>query len=508
MFGLENIDFTELDYWEELENVGIKNANDLIKPAIAELLNTGIHEHIRKCNLSKNSCIELLKYFEDKGLDLQLTQDSYPNILSLPTSFVDAESEDDIEHQKALNYASWVVSKVLTEKKLSNIDNSGIVRAYPFNVLCAIFGVHYDCGINSFSLRTSISQTLDKLLNDLHFDEFEVLNLIYKHGLSSDDIVHEVGVQNHTVAKWAIEEIFERTVNKALRKLRHPSRSKHLKDFLLYISYLENVEGSVVDDIKNAFLCEENLTWTAKNGEREIIRWHYDGTGFISKLFRTTDFPINLIYYADRFAWCTFPVGLLKGTELPIIPREVRNVAEKAYFSTNTHYAHYLLILGRDTADDDYWKLFEANKGELRRVQVDTKILRNLHRIIEENVHEPKVNDLYTLYTAEKQLCDIIAKQTSDIKEKVFYQMFLEVVNEKISKLPYRKLENIEEITIEELNFSVRTFNCLKRANINTLGDIVSKTENEMKEIRNFNGVTLNEVISKMNEYGLELSSD
>ena len=46
-------------------------------------------------------------------------------------------------------------------------------------------------------------------------------------------------------------------------------------------------------------------------------------------------------------------------------------------------------------------------------------------------------------------------------------------------------MEKIIDITIEELNFSVRTYNCLKRANINTVEDLIEKTYEEMIEVKN-----------------------
>ncbi|MCQ2406077.1 MAG: DNA-directed RNA polymerase subunit alpha [Oscillospiraceae bacterium] len=62
-------------------------------------------------------------------------------------------------------------------------------------------------------------------------------------------------------------------------------------------------------------------------------------------------------------------------------------------------------------------------------------------------------------------------------------------------------------MTIEELDLSVRSFNCLKRANINTVGDLVTKTEDEMIKVRNLGRKSLEEVIHKLETMGLKLSS-
>ena len=64
------------------------------------------------------------------------------------------------------------------------------------------------------------------------------------------------------------------------------------------------------------------------------------------------------------------------------------------------------------------------------------------------------------------------------------------------------------ETTIEDLDFSVRAYNCLKRANIHTLQDLVNKSENDMMKIRNLGKKSLKEVLDKVRDLGLILRSD
>jgi len=68
--------------------------------------------------------------------------------------------------------------------------------------------------------------------------------------------------------------------------------------------------------------------------------------------------------------------------------------------------------------------------------------------------------------------------------------------------------DKILEMTIEELDLSVRSFNCLKRANINTVEDLVSKTQDEMIKVRNLGRKSLEEVMQKLAMMGLSLASD
>ena len=64
------------------------------------------------------------------------------------------------------------------------------------------------------------------------------------------------------------------------------------------------------------------------------------------------------------------------------------------------------------------------------------------------------------------------------------------------------------EMSIDELEFSVRAYNCLKRANINTLQDLTQKSENEMMKIRNLGKKSLKEVIDKVKELGFSFRND
>jgi DNA-directed RNA polymerase subunit alpha len=69
------------------------------------------------------------------------------------------------------------------------------------------------------------------------------------------------------------------------------------------------------------------------------------------------------------------------------------------------------------------------------------------------------------------------------------------------------KKEKILEMNIEELDLSVRSYNCLKRAAVNTVGDLVNKTEEDMMKVRNLGRKSLEEVVAKLASLGLSLKS-
>ena len=76
-----------------------------------------------------------------------------------------------------------------------------------------------------------------------------------------------------------------------------------------------------------------------------------------------------------------------------------------------------------------------------------------------------------------------------------------------VEKEPERP-DTVMKMTIEELDLSVRSFNCLKRANINTVEDLTNKTEEEMIKVRNLGRKSLEEVEHKLATMGLSLASD
>ena len=76
-----------------------------------------------------------------------------------------------------------------------------------------------------------------------------------------------------------------------------------------------------------------------------------------------------------------------------------------------------------------------------------------------------------------------------------------------VEKEPERP-DTVMKMTIEELDLSVRSFNCLKRANINTIEDLTNKTEEEMIKVRNLGRKSLEEVEHKLAMMGLSLASD
>ena len=74
-----------------------------------------------------------------------------------------------------------------------------------------------------------------------------------------------------------------------------------------------------------------------------------------------------------------------------------------------------------------------------------------------------------------------------------------------LNKTEDDKQQQILKMAIEEMDLSVRSYNCLKRANIHTVEDLTKKTEEDMLKVRNLGRKSLEEVIQKLESYGLSL---
>ena len=91
--------------------------------------------------------------------------------------------------------------------------------------------------------------------------------------------------------------------------------------------------------------------------------------------------------------------------------------------------------------------------------------------------------------------------------------LFVDLSEEGKNAVPIKEKEEdkktkVLEMTIEELDLSVRSYNCLKRAAINTVEDLIDKTEEDMMKVRNLGRKSLEEVIHKLEELGLALKEE
>ena len=110
----------------------------------------------------------------------------------------------------------------------------------------------------------------------------------------------------------------------------------------------------------------------------------------------------------------------------------------------------------------------------------------------------------------------ITAKESISLAAKIMVEhlnLFIDLSDE-AKKLDVMKDRDevvkaqVLEMTIEELDMSVRAFNCLKRAGINTVEDLINRSEEDMIKVRNLGKKSLEEVIQKLQSLGFELKKE
>ena len=138
---------------------------------------------------------------------------------------------------------------------------------------------------------------------------------------------------------------------------------------------------------------------------------------------------------------------------------------------------------------------------------------------VESNVENTRVGNI-TDY--DKLTMKVITNGTITAKEAV--SLAAKVLNEHLKRFidrsdeaknaeilverPEVQKEKVLEMTIEELDLSVRSFNCLKRAGIDTVEDLINRTEEDMIKVRNLGRKSLEEVVQKLSSLGLCLKKD
>ena len=102
---------------------------------------------------------------------------------------------------------------------------------------------------------------------------------------------------------------------------------------------------------------------------------------------------------------------------------------------------------------------------------------------------------------------EIISLAAQILSEHINLFSLSNVLEDTILKTSQEGMETkIREMNIEDMDLSVRSYNCLKRANIHTVDDLTKKTVDDMLKVRNLGRKSLDEVIAKLNSYGLSLT--
>ena len=198
---------------------------------------------------------------------------------------------------------------------------------------------------------------------------------------------------------------------------------------------------------------------------------------------------------------------------------------------------HHIVTVGEN--ERFYMELtFASGRGYVsqeRNKQLHTQILgaatsAPIGTIYTDSIYTPVYNVNYTVDNTrvgnitdyDKLTLEILTNGTISAKEAIslgakilneHLNLFVDLSDEaKKAEIMVEREETIKEkvleMTIEELDMSVRSFNCLKRAGIDTVEDLINRTEEDMIKVRNLGKKSLEEVIQKLHSLGLDLKRE
>ena len=174
--------------------------------------------------------------------------------------------------------------------------------------------------------------------------------------------------------------------------------------------------------------------------------------------------------------------GKLYGIYIPAVIASMEDLTDRECEVLTMRYKHHMNL-------EDTGKAFGVTRGRIR--QVEAKALRKLRH--------PGHWKHWKLDTMERYI---------DAENKAAK---LELENMRLRSMvhepePEPEKKNIYNVTIEDMELSVRSYNCLRRAGYDTLGDLVGKTTADLAKCRNLGRKSMEEVIAKAKEYGVVIA--
>lgn len=233
--------------------------------------------------------------------------------------------------------------------------------------------------------------------------------------------------------------------------------------------------------------------------------------GLTAKLY--SDEPVRVSIVAEGEGQVT--AGSITGSsEVEVLDpgMHIASLAEGAKLSMEL-----MLQKGQGYVSSDRNKSLDGDKAPVGTIFVDsifTPVLKVNYWV--DNTRVEQITDYDKLTMEVWTNGTISAKEAVSLAAKILNRQlnhFVELSDEVSATEIMEKKEDtgkdkVLEMTIEELDLSVRAFNCLKRAGINTVGDLASKTPEEMMKVRNLGKKSLEEVINKMDHLGVNMHQE
>ena len=278
---------------------------------------------------------------------------------------------------------------------------------------------------------------------------------------------------------------------------------------------LSSLQGVAVTSIKiDGVLHEFSTIRGVKEDVTEIV---LNVKGITAKLFSNT----QKIAIIDVTGPCNVTAGDIKqDADLEILNPEhhIATVADGEHFYMELSFDHGRGYVSQERNKQLATMALNANTsapiGTIYTDSIYTPVYKVNYNV--ESTRVGNITDLDKLTIEVLTNGTITAKEAISLGAKILNEhlnLFVNLTDEaKKAEIMVEREETIKEkvleMTIEELDMSVRSFNCLKRAGIDTVEDLTNRTEEDMIKVRNLGKKSLEEVIQKLRSLGLDLKKE
>jgi len=449
-------DIFEYDVVDEFETLNIQTLNDFPKPHTINNIKKTLTRYIKEGKLSIKSVNALLTELKKYNISIVIDEKTAPEYERIPKKLSVEDKKSNIyktEYQQALNYLYWCLNTQKVQNELRQISQKSNVPYITETEDTDVSRVSYE-----FEGEDAIKYVAP--VQKMHKD-----SLCYPYNL--------------------LKDIFDGIVG------------EDLYSFL----YRHNQICDVVEQTL------KNLTVT----EEAVLKSLYINSKSISEIYKGLGLPGNDIMetlFEEKF----YRRPLRKLRRPPMVRSLLSSFLHDQYCFTcqlNELKWHYI---------DSYFK--DESSG-FRRVNIETiqKIsnLEYIDHILSVYIADSSYVDnsliiVESLYKGELQwhllLVDFfgnIFKVKATTTSEILLKNIIKTANyEPIKVFKSRHIE----YTLEELDLSVRSFSCLRRAGMYTLEDVVTKTEDDFMKVRNLGKKCLDEIICKVKQYGYYLNDE
>lgn len=307
--------------------------------------------------------------------------------------------------------------------------------------------------------------------------------------IEKPDVMFVEGNEDKTYGKFVVQPLergFGITLGNALRRILLSSLPGMAVNSIRIEGVLHEFSTipGVVEDTTDIILAMKALRFSSDSNDEKIMRIEAEGEGEVKARDIIVDADVEILD-PDMHIASLEPDGRLF--------MEIRAKRGRGYVAGP-----------RNKCDDD-------PIGTIYVDSIYSPVLKVHYEVADLRVGERTDYDKLTLevWTDGSVAPDEAVSAAARILDD-HIRLFMELSDRSSAEVPLvekeeEKKDKILEMTIEELDLSVRSYNCLKRASINSVEELVSKTEADMMKVRNLGKKSLDEVNGKLAELGLSL---